>query len=73
VSSQTAITLGRRQAGDSLEFHARYGRALQARAAREAVQLLFELVRSRRGAPPRHWRVEWPVTPRAAPGGDALR
>jgi hypothetical protein len=65
VSSQTAIIAGRREAGDSLDFHVRHGRALQARAAREGIELLLTLLRSwrRPRAAPRGWHVEWPVAP----------
>ena len=32
-----AITVGNREVGDSIDFHARHGRALHARAAREGL------------------------------------
>lgn len=54
----------RRQAGDSIDFHARHGRALQARAARESLEMLFGLFRSlgRRGATRQpYWETVWPA------------
>ena len=69
VSSETAIAFNRREAGDSLDFHARHGRALQARAAREGMEALLTLFRSwrrRRGAPRRGWHVEWPAGPQTS-------
>ena len=58
---------GRREAGDSVDFHARHGRALQARAAREGMEMLLTLFRAwrrRRLAPrSRGWHVEWPAEP----------
>ena len=63
MSGQSAIAVGRREAGDSFDFHARHGRALQARAAHEGMQVLLTLFRSwrrRRVAPRRGWHVEWP-------------
>ena len=69
VSSQSAIAVGRREAEDSFDFHARHGRALQARAAREGMQVLLTLLRSwrrRRVAPRRGWHVEWPGGPQTS-------
>jgi hypothetical protein len=69
MAHQAAITAGHREAGDSLDFHVRHGRALQARAARECTELLLMLFRSwrrRRGAPRRGWQVEWPVEPQGS-------
>jgi hypothetical protein len=57
VSSQAAIAAGHREAGDSFDFHARHGRALQARAARESMQALLTLFRSRGAAAPQRTRV----------------
>jgi hypothetical protein len=64
VSSQAAIAAGHREAGDSFDFHARHGRALQARAARESMQALLTLFRSsRRGRAAAHqgWHADWPT------------
>ena len=64
MSSESAIAFNRREAGDSLDFHARHGRALQARAAREGIKVLLTLLRSwrrRRVTPRRGWYVEWPA------------
>jgi hypothetical protein len=71
MSSRAAIVAGRREAGDSFDFDARYGRALQARAARESMQGLLTLFRSRRrrAAAARGWRVDWPTGPRASHTG----
>ena len=69
VSSETAIAFKRRKAGDSVDFHARHGRALQARAAREGMEVLLTLFRSwrrRRFAPRRGWHVEWPAGPQTS-------
>jgi len=69
VSNQAAIIAGQREADDSVDFHARHGRALQARAAREGLEALLTLLRSWR----RHhvssccgWRVEWPAERQAS-------
>ena len=54
----------RRQAGDSIDFHARHGRALQARAARESLEMLFGLLRSvgrRRATAQTYWETVWPA------------
>jgi hypothetical protein len=53
----------RRQAGDSIDFHARHGRALQARATRESLDMLFGLLRSvgRRRATQPYWETVWPA------------
>jgi hypothetical protein len=58
------IAIHRREAGDSFDFNVRHGRALQAQAARECIDLLWSLFgwTRRRGAtrrPP--WQVVWPV------------
>lgn len=66
MSTQAIIIANRREAGDSVDFHARHGRALHARAAREGMEALLTLYRSwrRRGAPTRRgWHVEWPAGP----------
>jgi hypothetical protein len=71
VSSESAITLRRRQAGDSLDFHARHGRALQARAAREGIEALLSplrMWRRNRIARGRGWHVQWPVGAQASHG-----
>jgi hypothetical protein len=72
VSSQSAIVFSGREAGDSFDFHARHGRALQARAAREGMRVLLDLWRTssrRRGAAGRGWQVEWPVGPQTSQCG----
>lgn len=59
-------------ADDSIDFHARHGRALHARAAWETIALLVRALRSpnRPGAGGRSaWHDPWPTTPRAAPCG----
>jgi hypothetical protein len=64
VSNQAAIIAGDREAGDSFDFHARHGRALQARAAREGMEALLTWFRSwrrRRAAAGGGWHVEWPT------------
>ena len=69
VSSESAITLSRRKAGDSLDFHARHGRALQARAAREGIEALLApwgMWRRSRVARARGWHVEWPAGAQAS-------
>jgi hypothetical protein len=69
VSNQAAIVVSGREAGDSFDFHARHGRALQARAAREAMEVLLTLFSSRRRrrvAPRPGWHVEWPVRPQTS-------
>ena len=66
--NQVAIIAGHREAGDSIDFHARHGRALQARAAREGLAVLLTLFRSwrrRRIAGRGAWHVEWPAGPQA--------
>ena len=65
--SSNVIVAHDRAAGDSVDFHARHGRALQARATREAIELVLALYRSwrHRGAiKQRGWQVEWPTEPR---------
>jgi hypothetical protein len=69
VSRQAAIAVNRREAGDSIDFHARHGRALQARAAREGMEVLlgpFRSWRRRRIASRQGWQVEWPVGPQTS-------
>jgi hypothetical protein len=63
ASTHASIVASRREAGDSVDFHARHGRVLHARAAREGMEALLTLYRSwRRGAPARRgWQVEWPA------------
>lgn len=64
MPTQATVVLGRREAGDSVDFHARHGRALHARAAREGMEALLTLFRSwrRRGASAgQGWHVEWPA------------
>ena len=48
MSHQAAITAGQREAGDSLDFHVRHGRALHARAAREGLAALLTMLRASR-------------------------
>ena len=69
MSRQAAIAVNRREAGDSIDFNARHGRALHAQGAREGMELLLKLFRSwrlRRVAPHRGWYVEWPSGRRRA-------
>ena len=67
MSSESVIVFNRREAGDSVDFHARHGRALQARAAREGMQVLLTLFRGRRRvAARRGWHVEWPAGPQTS-------
>ncbi|MGH6900552.1 MAG: hypothetical protein ACREJ5_29050 [Geminicoccaceae bacterium] len=58
------IAIHRREAGDSFDFHARYGRALHAQAARECLAMLLTRLRSLRRRRTRRppWEVVWPVT-----------
>lgn len=54
----------RREAGDSIDFHARHGRALHARAARESLEILLTLFRSlgrQRAMRHPYWETVWPV------------
>jgi hypothetical protein len=62
------IAVGHRDAGDSIDFNARHGRALHARATREGMQVLVARFRSlrRRIAPRRGWHVEWPAGPQTS-------
>jgi hypothetical protein len=55
-----------REAGDSLDFDLRHGRALHARAVRECLEMLLTRFRSRRRRPTSHraWEVAWPATNR---------
>jgi hypothetical protein len=72
VSCQAAIAAGHREAGDSFDFHARHGRALQARAARESMQGLLTLFRSwrrRRATARQAWHVDWPSGPQTSHSG----
>ena len=69
MSHQAAITAGNRKAGDSIDFHARHGRALHARAAREGLAALLSLLRASRRhrvSPEHGWHVEWPVEPQGS-------
>ena len=69
MSRQAAIAVNRREAGDSIDFNARHGRALQARAARDAMEVLlapFRSWRRRRIASRRAWQVEWPAGPQTS-------
>jgi hypothetical protein len=59
-----AIVIHGREAGDSIDFHTRHGGALHARAARESLEMLRALFRSRgrsraRRRPP--WETVWPA------------
>jgi hypothetical protein len=55
-----------REAGDSLDFDVRHGRALHARAVRECLEMLLTRLRSRRRRPSGHraWETAWPATSR---------
>jgi hypothetical protein len=64
LQPSSPIAIHRREAGDSFDFDVRHGRALQAQAARECIDLSWSLFgwTRRRGAtrrPP--WQVVWPV------------
>jgi hypothetical protein len=53
-----------REAGDSIDFHARHGRVLHARAARESLEMLRALFRSprrRRASRRPPWETVWPA------------
>jgi hypothetical protein len=41
VAFPSAIAIHGREAGDSIDFHARYGRTLHAQAARECLKMLL--------------------------------
>jgi hypothetical protein len=72
VSSQGVITVNRRGTGDSVDFHARHGRALHARAARESMATLLTLFRSwrrRRVGSRQSLQAEWPPAPRTSQCG----
>jgi len=57
------LAMGGREAGDSIDFHARYGRALHAQAARESLGMLLTLFRSQRRRSTRRppWEIVWPT------------
>jgi len=57
------LAIGGREAGDSIDFHARYGRALHAQAARESLGMLLTLFRSQRRRATRRppWEIVWPA------------
>jgi hypothetical protein len=58
------IVIHGREAGDSIDFHARHGRALHARAARESLEALRAVFRSqgrRRASRRPRWEVVWPA------------
>jgi hypothetical protein len=64
VSQQSStIAIHGREAGDSIDFHARHGRGLHAQAAREGLEMLLTWFRSLR-RPTRHapWQIVWPAT-----------
>lgn len=61
------IVIHGREAGDSLDFDVRHGRALHARAVRECLEMLLTRLRSRRrrgSSGHRAWEVAWPATSR---------
>jgi hypothetical protein len=63
------IAINGREADDSIDFNARHGRALQARAAREGMEVLlapFRSWRRRRIAFRGGWHVEWPAGPQTS-------
>jgi hypothetical protein len=64
VSQQSStIAIHGREAGDSIDFHARYGRVLHAQAARESLEMLLTLFRSlRRRTRHTPWQNVWPAT-----------
>lgn len=72
VAFPSAIAIHGREARDSIDFHARYGRALHARAAREGLALLVSWFRSlrRRRIHRTPWQVVWPAF---EPSGSARR
>jgi hypothetical protein len=76
MSHQAAITAGQREAGDSLDFHVRHGRALHARAAREGLAALLTMLRAsrrqRRLSTRRGGHVEWPAEPQGSHCGRPL-
>jgi hypothetical protein len=62
VAFPSAIAIHGRAAGDSIDFHARYGRSLQAQAARECLEMLlsrWQSLRRHRSRTP--WQVVWPA------------
>jgi hypothetical protein len=64
--AQTSDLHGRRtrEAGDSIDFYVRHGRALHAEAMREGFEMLRRWLRSRmhrRPAPATPWETVWPV------------
>jgi hypothetical protein len=63
VAFPSAIAIHGREAGDSIDFHARYGRELHAQAARESLEMLLGWLRSlrRSRARPTPWQVVWPA------------
>lgn len=56
-------------ADDSIDFHARYGRALHARAARDVLALLLTALRPRDAGDRSAGRRGWSSAPRAAACG----
>lgn len=68
LQQSSSIALHHREAGDSLDFCARYGRALHAQAARECLDMLRSLFRSpqRQDSSRRPgWEVVWPARERS--------
>jgi hypothetical protein len=63
VAFPSAIAIHGRGAGDSIDFHARYGRALHAQAASESLEMLLTWFRSLRHRRTRRapWQVVWPA------------
>jgi hypothetical protein len=55
------IAIHGREAGDSIDFHARYGRALHAQAARESLEILLTWFRSLRHTRHTPWQIVWPA------------
>jgi hypothetical protein len=64
VGFPSAIAIHGREAGDSIDFHARYGRALHARAVRESLEMLltwYRSLRHHRRTRRTPWQVVWPA------------
>jgi hypothetical protein len=63
VAFPSALAIHGREAGDSIDFHARYGRELHAQAARESLEMLLSWLRSLRRSRTRRtpWQVVWPA------------
>jgi hypothetical protein len=63
VAFPSAIAIHSREAGDSIDFHARYGRTLHAQAARESLEMLLGWLLSLRHRRTRRtpWQIVWPA------------